>query len=95
MYVEILNKIYELMLNRIIPTKERLLTMGITEEQINYLLTNNLIIEVQPNTYKLSHVKILFQYGKDNMLLGNKRTAQEIYLLCYKIKPKHRDTCLQ
>lgn len=95
MYIEILNTIYELMLNRIIPTKERLLSMGITEEQINYLLVNNLIIEAQPNTYKLSPVKVLFEYGKENMLQGNKRTAQDMYLLCYKIKPKHRDTCLQ
>lgn len=95
MYTKILNTIYELMLNSIIPTKEKLLEIGITEEQINYLLINNLIIEVQPNTYKLSSIKTLFQFGKENMLQGNKRTAQDIYLLCYKIKPKHRDTCLQ
>ena len=95
MYIEILNTIYELMQNRIVPTKTRLLELGYTEEQINYLLTNNLIIEVQPNIYKLTSIKALFEYGKNNMLQGNKRTAQEMYLLCYKIKPKHRDTCLQ
>lgn len=95
MYIELLNTIYELMKNRIVPTKKRLLEMGHTEEQINYLLQNNLITEVEPNTYKLSSIKQLFQYGKDNLLQGNKRTAQECFLLCYRIKPKHRDTCLQ
>lgn len=95
MYIELLNTIYELLLNKTVPTKSKLIELGYTEEQINYLLDNNLIIEVQPNIYKLTSIKALFQYGKDNMLQGNKRTAQEIYLLCYKIKPKHRDTCLQ
>ena len=75
MYIELLNTIYELMKNRIVPTKKRLLEMGHTEEQINYLLQNNLITEVEPNIYKLSSIKQLFQYGKDNLLQGNKRTA--------------------
>ena len=95
MYIELLNTIYELTLNKIIPTKEKLLEKGFTEEQITCLLANNLIIEFQPETYKLSSVKVLFQYGKDNMLQGNKRTSHQVFLLCYKIKPKHRDTCLQ
>lgn len=95
MYIELLNKIYELTLNKIIPSKTKLLELGYAEEQINYLLTNKLIIEFQPETYKLSSVKVLFKYGKDNMLQGNKRTSHQVFLLCYKIKPKHRDTCLQ
>lgn len=95
MYIELLNTIYELTLNKIIPTKEKLLEKGFTEEQITCLLANNLIIEFQPETYKLSSVKVLFQYGKDNMLQVNKRTSHQVFLLCYKIKPKHRDTCLQ
>ena len=95
MYIELLNTIYELLLNKTVPTKSKLIELGYTEEQINYLLENNLIIEVQPNIYKLSSIKALFQYGKDNMLQGNKRISHLIFLLCYKIKPKHRDTCLQ
>lgn len=94
MYLEILYAIFELTTKRIIPTKKTLIEMGYTEEQINTLLANNLIYEEQ-DTYKLSSVKEIFQFGKDNLIQGNKRTAQECFLLCYKIKPKHRDTCLQ
>lgn len=95
MYIEILYAIPELIENQIIPTKTSLIELGYTEEQIKYLLINNLIYEVEPDTYKLASVKELFEYGKTNMLQGNKRTAQLIFELCYKIKPKHRDTCLQ
>ncbi len=94
MYIKILNTIHELTQEGIKTTKEYLLTIGITEDQINYLLDNNLIYESN-GTYKLASVKELFQYGKTNLLQGQKRIAQDTFLLCYKIKPKHRDTCLQ
>ena len=44
MYIELLNTIYELLLNKTVPTKSKLIELGYTEEQINYLLENNLII---------------------------------------------------
>lgn len=94
MYLQLLNTIYDLLLNKIVPTKSKLLELGYTEEQIDFLLTNNLIYEVESNIYKFTSIKVLYQFGKENLIQGNKRTAQETFLLCYKIKPKHRDTCL-
>lgn len=95
MYLELLQKIYDLLLTEKSLTKETLISNGITDEQINELVDNGLIYLTNKNTYNITSVNKLFLYGKKNLLQGNKRTAQTIFELCYKIKPKHRDTCLQ
>lgn len=95
MYLEALCTLYELQQNRILASKTKLNELGITDEQIQGMLDNDLIYQNDSGTYSLSPVKKLFAFGYNNLLLGNKRTALGIFELCYKIKPKHRDTCLQ
>ena len=95
MYLEALCTLYELQQNRILASKTKLNELCVTDEQIQGMLDNDLIYQNDSGTYLLSPVKKLFAFGYNNLLLGNKRTALGIFELCYKIKPKHRDTCLQ
>lgn len=95
MYLEALCTLYELQQNRILVSKSKLNELGVTDEQIQGMLDNDLIYQNDSGAYLLSPVKKLFAFGYNNLLLGNKRTALGIFELCYKIKPKHRDTCLQ
>ncbi|MGN0967589.1 MAG: hypothetical protein ACI4OP_08460 [Candidatus Coprovivens sp.] len=95
MYLEALCTLYELQQNRILASKSKLNELGVTDEQIQGMLDNDLIYQNDSSAYLLSPVKKLFVFGYNNLLLGNKRTALGIFELCYKIKPKHRDTCLQ
>lgn len=95
MYTQVLYAIYKLQQDRKVPTKDLLLSLGITEEQITGAIANNIIFSPEPNIYKLASVKTIYQFGLDNLLQGNKRTAVDIFELCYLIKPKHRETCLQ
>ncbi len=95
MIIQILNTIYELNINKIRVTKAKLLELNIREEEINNLLQNNLLITTAQDTYTLAPIKELFQYGKNLLISGHKKEAHDFFLLCYKIKPKHRDTCLQ
>lgn len=95
MYLELLQKIYELLLAGTSLTQEKLESVGITNDQITDLEENGLIYLTNKGTYNITSVNKLFLYGKKNLLQGNKRTAIECFELCYKIKPKHRDTCLQ
>ena len=69
--------------------------MMLDPDNRNELLTNGLIYENKFGTYSITSVNKLYLYGKQNLLAGNKRTAQECFVLCYKLKPKHRETCLQ
>lgn len=95
MHIQLLKKIYDLLISDVPLTKENLNNESITNEQIAELLENGLIYETKFGTYNISSVNKLYLYGKQNLLAGNKRTAQECFVLCYKLKPKHRDTCLQ
>lgn len=95
MYLEALCILYELQQNRILASKTKLNELGVTDEQIQGMLEHDLIYQNDSGAYLLSPVKKLFTFGYDNLLLGNKRTSLGIFELCYKIKPKHRDTCLQ
>ena len=94
MYLELLKKIYDLLLTGTTLTNESLNSIGLTNEDISTLITNGLIYETKSGAYNITSVNKLFLYGKKNLIEGNKRTAQECFELCYKIKPKHRDTCL-
>jgi tetratricopeptide (TPR) repeat protein len=95
MYIALLKKIYDLSLTGTTITVESLLNINITSEQIKELIDNGLIYENRNGSFNITSVNNLFSYGKEQFLLGNKRTAQECFELCYRIKPKHRDTCLQ
>lgn len=95
MYIALLKKIYDLSLTGTTITIESLLSINITSEQIKELIDNGLIYENRNGSFNITSVNNLFSYGKEQFLLGNKRTAQECFELCYRIKPKHRDTCLQ
>ena len=95
MCIQLLKKIYYLLLKEIPLTKENLNNASITDEQINMLLENGFIYQTKYGTYNISSVNKLFLYGKQNLLAGNKKIAHECFELCYKLKPKHRDTCLQ
>ena len=95
MYIALLKKIYDLSLAGTTITIESLLSINITSEQIKELIDNGLIYETRNGSFNITSVNNLFSYGKEQFLLGNKRTAQECFELCYRIKPKHRDTCLQ
>ena len=95
MYIQLLKKIYDLLISGTPLTKENLNNASITDEEINGLLENGLIYITKEGTYNITSVNKLFLYGKQNLLAGNKRIAQECFVLCYRLKPKHRDTCLQ
>lgn len=95
MYIALLKRIYDLSLTGTTITPEALLSINITEEQIKELINNGLIYETRNGSFNITSVNNLFSYGKEQFLLGNKRTAQDCFKLCYRIKPKHRDTCLQ
>ena len=95
MYLETLQKIYELILSEKELTKENLNSVGITDEQITSLVEDGIIYLNKKGTYNITSINKLFLYGKKNLIQGNKRTAITCFELCYKLKPKHRDTCLQ
>lgn len=95
MYTELIYMIYKLNQERKVPTKELLISLGITEDKIMGALEEHIIIEKGSNGFTLVPVKELYQYGLLNLEMGNKKTALEVFELCYKIKPKHRETCLQ
>lgn len=95
MYIDLLKRIYEISLTGTVITTETLLSINITEEQIRALLENELIYVTRNGSFNITSVNNLFLYGKSQFLQGNKRTAQECFELCYRIKPRHRDTCLQ
>ena len=95
MYIQLLKKIYDLLIDNVPLTKENLNQASITDEQINELIENGLIYVNKFDTYSITSVNKLYLYGKQNLLAGNKRTAQECFVLCYRLKPKHRETCLQ
>jgi hypothetical protein len=95
MYIQLLKKIYDLLIDNVPLTKENLNQASITDEQINELIENGLIYANKFGTYSITSVNKLYLYGKQNLLAGNKRTAQECFVLCYRLKPKHRETCLQ
>ena len=95
MYTELIYTIYKLNQERKVPTKELLISLGITEDKIMGALEERIIIETGSNGFALVPVKELYQYGLLNLEMGNKKTALDIFELCYKIKPKHRETCLQ
>lgn len=95
MYTDLIYTIYKLNQEQKLPTKELLMSLGISENEINSALEEQIVVEKGTNGYSLVPVKQLFQYGLMNLEMGNKKTAQDIFELCYKIKPKHRETCLQ
>ena len=95
MYTELIYTIYKLKQEGKEPTKETLITLGIPEEKIIGALDCKIIYENKPSIYTLAPVKELYQYGLENLEKGNKKTAHETFELCYMIKPKHRETCLQ
>ena len=95
MYTLLIYTIYKLNKENKRPTKELLTTLGITEEEINGALKEQIIIEKEQNCYFLVPVKQLYKYGVANLEVGNKKTAIDIFELCYKINPKHKETCLQ
>lgn len=95
MYTDLIYTIYKLNQEHKLPTKELLISLGITEDKILGALEEQIIIEKGSNSYSLVPVKQLYQYGLMNLEIGNKKTAQDVFELCYKIKPKHRETCLQ
>lgn len=95
MYLETLQKIYELILSEKELTKENLNSVGITDEQITSLVEDGIIYLNKKGTYNITSINKLFLYGKKNLIQGNKRTAITCFELCYKLKPKHRETCLQ
>lgn len=95
MDIKTLYTIYKMEQKGMKVTKKSLNKIGITDSSLKNLLQEELIYETEHKIYRLTSIKRLYQYGMNCLKQYKQDEAQQIFELCYFIKPNHRDTCLQ
>lgn len=89
-----MKKLYDIVINKGLLTKEDLLNVGYTEEEINYLAKTNKII-LNNSEYKFNDVEGLYHYGVILITHQQYSTARTCFRRCLEINPHHRNALLQ
>lgn len=88
-------QIYEIIMLGLKLTKNILKEYSYTDEDIEDLIKDKIIIKENINEYKLINIEGLYQYGLKLLLNLEPRRGNECFYKCHKLDPTHRKSALQ
>lgn len=88
-------ELYNILIDEGILTKEKLISNGFNEEEINQLLEEKILIIKSNGEYVLSSINGFYRYGVKLLLTQQTKRAYACFNICNRIDPTNRDVCLQ
>lgn len=87
--------IYEIIIQGLPLTKNTLIEYGLTEDEINWILEEGILIKTESNEYKLCCIYEFYYYGLKLITRREVKKANICFRICYKLKPNDRVFLLQ
>ena len=90
-----ISKLFEIIAKGFPLNDELLKEYHYTEEDIQELLDNNMLIKINPNEYTISLINELYQYGIKLYSTNRKMSALSCFKKCYESVTDKRELCLK